>query len=190
MYPIRKCKCGDEHECPRLDPRENGKQRWVGVGRLCNECGELLPKHLTNCSAARKISEPAREAIRATREPEVVRKVEKLVKVAERAVSVPTRMLPARPEFKCPRHPRKPEPGCPYCDCREESMSIADEQEREANLFAMELLMPRKFLLKDLRALGSIDMCDDSNIRKLARKYGVGEQLMTLRIATILKGGL
>jgi hypothetical protein len=25
MYPIRKCKCGDEHECSRLDPRENGK---------------------------------------------------------------------------------------------------------------------------------------------------------------------
>lgn len=27
MYPVRKCKCGHEHECPRLDPRANGRLR-------------------------------------------------------------------------------------------------------------------------------------------------------------------
>lgn len=26
-YPIRRCTCGMEHECPRLDPVENGKLR-------------------------------------------------------------------------------------------------------------------------------------------------------------------
>jgi len=30
-YPVRICKCGDTHECPLLDPRENGKKRWAGV---------------------------------------------------------------------------------------------------------------------------------------------------------------
>jgi hypothetical protein len=24
-YPLRTCTCGYKHECPRLDPRENGK---------------------------------------------------------------------------------------------------------------------------------------------------------------------
>ena len=65
-------------------------------------------------------------------------------------------------------------------------MSI-EEDESEANYFAMCLLMPREWLLADLRKLGSIDVCDDPNIRKLAKKYGVAEQLMAIRIADLLK---
>jgi hypothetical protein len=26
-YPTRRCTCGAEHECPSLDPRENGRKR-------------------------------------------------------------------------------------------------------------------------------------------------------------------
>ncbi len=31
-YPIRKCKCGVEHECRALDPVENGRARWARSG--------------------------------------------------------------------------------------------------------------------------------------------------------------
>lgn len=61
-----------------------------------------------------------------------------------------------------------------------------NDREREANYFAMCLLMPRDWLLADLKALGSIDVCDDPNIRKLAKKYGVSEQMMTVRIVDLI----
>jgi len=28
-YPLRTCKCGHEHRCWALDPRENGRRRWT-----------------------------------------------------------------------------------------------------------------------------------------------------------------
>jgi Zn-dependent peptidase ImmA (M78 family) len=62
-----------------------------------------------------------------------------------------------------------------------------EEMEQEANAFAVALLMPKKMVLADLAALGSIDVCDDPNIRALAKKYGVSEQMMTMRIASLLR---
>lgn len=64
---------------------------------------------------------------------------------------------------------------------------MSAKEEAEANHFAMCLLMPAKFLLADLEALGSIDVCDDPNIRVLGKKYGVTEQMMTVRIYDLLK---
>lgn len=60
--------------------------------------------------------------------------------------------------------------------------------EHEANEFAMELLMPRAWLLADLKKLRGIDIENDSNVHALARKYGVSDQVMTFRIAQIWRG--
>ena len=57
--------------------------------------------------------------------------------------------------------------------------------EHEANQFAMEILMPREWLLADLKALGGIDLEDDVAVSKLAAKYKVSLQLMTLRVAEL-----
>jgi Zn-dependent peptidase ImmA (M78 family) len=59
--------------------------------------------------------------------------------------------------------------------------------EAEANSFAMELLMPTEFLLRDLKQMGGIDLADDVQITKLAKKYRVAISLMAIRIGQILK---
>lgn len=58
--------------------------------------------------------------------------------------------------------------------------------EHEANQFAIELLMPRKWLLSDLKKMGGIDIQDDAAITKLAKRYKVSLQLMTLRIGQLI----
>lgn len=58
--------------------------------------------------------------------------------------------------------------------------------EAEANQFAMELLMPRDWLLRDLKAMGGVDMADDAEIAKLARKYLVATSLMAIRIGQLI----
>jgi len=64
-----------------------------------------------------------------------------------------------------------------------ESASGEDNDEKEANLFAAELLMPVAFLQQDL--LGKdLDLLDDSDfLDKLARKYKVSVQALTFRLA-------
>lgn len=61
-----------------------------------------------------------------------------------------------------------------------------DVQEREANQFAMELLMPTEFMRKDLEK--GFDLEDDIAIAKLAKKYRVSQTIMTLRIGQLLFG--
>lgn len=51
-------------------------------------------------------------------------------------------------------------------------------QEHEANLFASSLLMPKKFLVKDLESIGL-------EIDKLTEKYQVSEQAMWIRLTTL-----
>jgi Zn-dependent peptidase ImmA (M78 family) len=58
---------------------------------------------------------------------------------------------------------------------------IKDEQ--RANEIALELLMPRNFLERDLKGK-ALDFEDDSEIRSLAEKYRVSSQLMTLRLSS------
>ncbi len=60
--------------------------------------------------------------------------------------------------------------------------------EREANHFAMALLMPEAWLRADIKKLGGIDIADDLEIEKLAKKYKVSTTLMTMRIAQLYFG--
>lgn len=66
----------------------------------------------------------------------------------------------------------------------EEAARVMD---KEANIFAMELLMPRDWLLADLKELGSIDIESDPNIKRLAKRYQVSEQIMIMRIVQLSK---
>ena len=58
--------------------------------------------------------------------------------------------------------------------------------EAEANAFAMELLMPTEFLRRDLKQMGGIDLADDRQVEKLAKKYRVSVSLMAIRIGQLL----
>ena len=62
-----------------------------------------------------------------------------------------------------------------------------DVEEREANYFAAELLMPIDFLEKDLRNNQTIDFenQEDTFIEELAQKYGVSSQAMMFRLANL-----
>jgi Zn-dependent peptidase ImmA (M78 family) len=61
-----------------------------------------------------------------------------------------------------------------------------DDEEREANLLAAELLMPAKFLANDLKGK-DLDLLgeDDGFLQKLADKYGVSSQALTFRLANL-----
>lgn len=58
-----------------------------------------------------------------------------------------------------------------------------DLEEREANLFAAELLMPAQFLAKDVERIGAVDLLEEDVLRDLAEQYGVSTQAMTFRLA-------
>jgi Zn-dependent peptidase ImmA (M78 family) len=65
----------------------------------------------------------------------------------------------------------------------EESSQGVDVEEKEANLFAAELLMPASFLQEDVKQIGVVDLDDERALAKLARRYGVSTQAMTFRLA-------
>lgn len=52
------------------------------------------------------------------------------------------------------------------------------QQEKEANMFASELLIPKEFLIKDLDIFGL-------DIDKLTEKYQVSEQTMWIKLTTL-----
>lgn len=56
-------------------------------------------------------------------------------------------------------------------------------EEKEANLFAAELLMPARFLDRDIDRIDAVDLNDESIIAGLAVHYGVSTQAMTFRLA-------
>jgi Zn-dependent peptidase ImmA (M78 family) len=64
------------------------------------------------------------------------------------------------------------------------SSTATDISEVEANQFAAELLMPIRFLVRDLPGLG-IDFESDDKVASLAKKYGVSAQAMAYRIANL-----
>lgn len=66
-----------------------------------------------------------------------------------------------------------------------ESSRGEDNDEREANLFAAELLMPAKFLQNDLSEKNLDLLGDDAFLDKLARKYKVSTQALTFRLANL-----
>lgn len=65
----------------------------------------------------------------------------------------------------------------------EASSQGTDTEEKEANLFAAELLMPARFLGKDVEKIGAFDVEDEDVIQELAEKYGVSTQAMSFRLA-------
>lgn len=60
-----------------------------------------------------------------------------------------------------------------------------DDAEREANLFAASLLMPKEFLETDLEEEDYVDILNDSFLRNLARKYGVSTQALVNRLKNL-----
>ncbi len=67
------------------------------------------------------------------------------------------------------------------------------DTEREANLFAMCLLMPESMVRKWVaaEAPAGIDLCDDNFLRKFAKKFQVPLNAAVLRLVDlgILRGG-
>ena len=62
------------------------------------------------------------------------------------------------------------------------SSTGTDEEEVEANLFAAELLMPLRFLEEDFAAG---DVSDEGAVAKLAKRYGVSPQAMSIRLGNL-----
>lgn len=57
-----------------------------------------------------------------------------------------------------------------------------DDAEKEANLFAAELLMPHEFLQSDLAGRTPLDLYDENFVPELACKYGVSVQAFMFRL--------
>jgi len=57
-----------------------------------------------------------------------------------------------------------------------------DNEEMEANLFAAELLMPARFLVRDFQGFDPTDE-NDETVADLAEKFGVSKQAMSIRLA-------
>jgi Zn-dependent peptidase ImmA (M78 family) len=65
-----------------------------------------------------------------------------------------------------------------------ESSKGENNDEREANLFAAELLMPAELLREELESVGDIELLGGSEfLEKLATKYKVSVQALTFRLA-------
>jgi Zn-dependent peptidase ImmA (M78 family) len=60
-----------------------------------------------------------------------------------------------------------------------------DNDEREANLFAAELLMPAKFLAEELQGKALDLLGDTAFLEMLAKKYKVSVQALTFRLANL-----
>jgi Zn-dependent peptidase ImmA (M78 family) len=69
-----------------------------------------------------------------------------------------------------------------------ESSTAEDTEEIESNAFAAALLMPEVFLKQDLKGL-LLDIDDEKHIERLAKRYEVSKQAMTLRLVNLLSLG-
>jgi Zn-dependent peptidase ImmA (M78 family) len=66
-----------------------------------------------------------------------------------------------------------------------ESSRGEDDEEREANLFAAELLMPAALLKEELRGKNFDLLGNDDFLERLAKKYKVSVQALTFRLANL-----
>jgi Zn-dependent peptidase ImmA (M78 family) len=64
-------------------------------------------------------------------------------------------------------------------------MSLTDVEEREANYFAMCLLMPEHFVRDEVAKMGGIDLTDDKPLQKLAAKFRVSVGMMAIRLGQL-----
>jgi Zn-dependent peptidase ImmA (M78 family) len=65
----------------------------------------------------------------------------------------------------------------------EASSQGIDLEEKEANLFAAELLMPASFLENDIDEIDKLDLESEQVVKNMAARYGVSTQAMTFRLA-------
>ena len=68
--------------------------------------------------------------------------------------------------------------------CNNCQRKVEDRDDWEANEFAMELLMPTKLLLKDIGE--GIEIGSDK-LKKLAMKYQVDREILTIRVGQLLE---
>jgi Zn-dependent peptidase ImmA (M78 family) len=68
---------------------------------------------------------------------------------------------------------------------RRDSLSAqgTDPREKEANLFAAELLMPAHFIARDLPALTRTAASEEKVVEEMAEHYAVSEQAMGIRLS-------
>lgn len=64
-------------------------------------------------------------------------------------------------------------------------MTDSETMEKEANLFAMYLLMPENLVRAEVKKLGGFDIEGGEGIISLAKKFKVSVPLMTLRLGQI-----
>ncbi len=60
-----------------------------------------------------------------------------------------------------------------------------DPEEVEANLFAAEVLMPKRFIDQDLRGISDVDLLDTDVIDGLAERYNVSTQAIMFRLGAL-----
>jgi Zn-dependent peptidase ImmA (M78 family) len=60
-----------------------------------------------------------------------------------------------------------------------------DDAEREANYFAAALLMPKRFLERDLHGEEFLDLTEDTKVKMLSRKYGVSAIALVNRLKNL-----
>jgi Zn-dependent peptidase ImmA (M78 family) len=65
----------------------------------------------------------------------------------------------------------------------DESSRGTDIDEKEANLFAAELLMPKAFVERDLAGIEAVDLMEEKTIKSLANKYKVSTHAFAFRLA-------
>ena len=65
----------------------------------------------------------------------------------------------------------------------DESSKGTDIDEKEANLFAAELLMPLAFVEKDMADIQTVDLMEETTIKSLAKKYQVSTHAFAFRLA-------
>jgi Zn-dependent peptidase ImmA (M78 family) len=65
----------------------------------------------------------------------------------------------------------------------EKSSEGTDEEEKEANFFAAELLMPENILTNDIVHSTNLDLFDENTLNQLANRYKVSTQALAFRLA-------
>jgi Zn-dependent peptidase ImmA (M78 family) len=68
---------------------------------------------------------------------------------------------------------------------KKNSNELNENEEKEANRFAAELLMPKEFIEKDMVDYENSDLLYGDDLPKLARKYQVSVRALTFRLANL-----
>lgn len=65
------------------------------------------------------------------------------------------------------------------------AMRSRQDEESEANMFAMELIMPEEMLKRDVEGLKAIEQDPEKIINILAERYKVTKMVMTIRLTKL-----